>query len=140
MITINKAITKIRKYKELKADIIDIDIKIQELEEDMLGITGAGLEERTGKTYKITSSVENQADKHMEKKENLERIKRIRQRQIAKIDNALTVLNEEEFDIITSIHIKGVKWWRLEQEYHKSYRALKYMEEDAIKKMEKYLV
>ena len=32
----NKAVNKIRKYKELKADIIDIDITIQELEENKI--------------------------------------------------------------------------------------------------------
>ena len=44
MININRTIAKIRRYKELKADIIDTDIKLQELEDEMLGITGQGIE------------------------------------------------------------------------------------------------
>lgn len=132
-------VKRIKRYKELKADIVDIDIKLQELEEDMLGITGAGLEERTGKTYKITSSVEQQADKHLKEKDKLLKIRTSKEREIARIDNAMTVLTEDEFDVIKTIHIEGDKWWRLEEKYHKSYRTLKYIEEDAIKKMEKYL-
>lgn len=139
MITINKTIAKIRRYKELKADIIDTDIKLQELEDEMLGITGQGTEERTGKTYKITSTVEQQADKHIEKKENLIRVRSIKEREVKRIENAISVLTEEEYDIIETIHIKGGRWRKLEEKYNKTYRALKYIEENAVKKMEKYL-
>ncbi len=132
-------VKRIKKYKELKADIVDIDIKIQELEEDMLGVSAQPTGERTGKTYKITSSVEIQAEQHSKEKDNLLRIRAAKEREIARIDNALTVLTEDEYDVVKTIHIENEKWWRLEEKYHKSYRALKYTEEDAIKKMEKYL-
>ena len=46
----NKVAERIKKYKELKADIVDIDIKIQELDEEMLGVGSIAYEERTGKT------------------------------------------------------------------------------------------
>lgn len=65
---------KVRKYRELKADIVDLDIKIKELEEDMLGISEYPQEERTVQTYKISRSVEDQAEKHMEKKEELKKL------------------------------------------------------------------
>ena len=133
------AVKRIKKYKELKADIVDIDLKIQELEEDMIGVSGQGNGERTGKTYKITSSVEQQAEKHIKEKDKLLRERALKEREIARIDNALTVLNEDEYDVVKTIHIDNEKWWRLEEKYRKSYRALKYTEEDAIKKMEKYL-
>lgn len=132
-------VKRIKRYKELKADIVDIKIKLQELEEDMLGVTGIGLEERTGKTYKITSSVEQQAEQHTKEKDKLLREIAAKEREIARVDNAMTVLTEDEYDIIKTIHIEHEKWWRLEQKYNRSYRALKYIEEDAIKKMEKYL-
>ena len=132
-------VKRIKKYKELKADIVDIDIKIQELEEDMLGVSAQPTGERTGKTYKITSSVEIQAEQHSKEKDKLLRIRAAKEREIARIDNALTVLTEDEYDVVKTIHIENEKWWRLEEKYHKSYRALKYTEEDAIKKMEKYL-
>ena len=132
-------VKRIKKYKELKADIVDIDIKIQELEEDMLGVSAQPTGERTGKTYKITSSVEQQAEQHSKEKDKLLKIRSFKEREIARIDNAMTVLTEDEYDVVKTIHIENEKWWRLEEKYHKSYRALKYTEEDAIKKMEKYL-
>lgn len=130
---------RIKKYKELKADIVDIDIKLQELEEEMLGITGAGLEERTGKTYKITSSVENQAEKHLEKKEKLLRDRANAEREIARIDNALTVLKEDERDIVETALIEQKKYGLLEIKYNRTYSRIKQVEGKAIKKMEKYL-
>lgn len=131
-------IRRIKGYRELKADIIDIDLKLQELD-DELGPSSIGYEERTGNTYKITSSVENQAEKLIEDKEKLLKIKTSKEREIARIDNAMTVLTEDEFDIIRTIHIEHEKWWKLEQKYNRSYRALKYIEEFAVKKMVKYL-
>lgn len=130
---------RIKKYKELKADIVDIDIKLQELEDDMLGITGAGPEERTGKTYKITSSVEQQAEKHLEKKDRLLKLKAAREREIARIDNALTILKEEERDIVETALIEQKKYGLLEIKYNRTYSRIKQIEGEAIKKMEKYL-
>jgi hypothetical protein len=132
-------VKRIKRYKEIKADIVDIDIKIQELEEEMLGVSAQPTEERTGKTYKITSSVEQQAEIYMKQKEKKQKEKKRLERELARIDNAMTVLTEDEFDIVKTVHIDNERWWRLEEKYHKSYRALKYIEEDAIKKMEKYL-
>ena len=130
---------RIKKYKELKAEIVDIDIKLQELEEDMLGITGGGLEERTGKTYKITSSVETQSEKHLYKKDKLLRLKASKEREIARIDNALTILKEEERDIVETALIEQKKYGLLEIKYNRTYSRIKQIEGEAIKKMEKYL-
>lgn len=139
VITINKTIAKIRRYKELKADIIDIDIRLQELDEEMIGIIAQPDGEMTSKTYKITSTVENQAEKHMKKTDGLLKKRAYKEREVKKIENAISVLTEEEYDIIETIHIKGGRWWKLEEKYNKTYRALKYIEENAVKKMEKYL-
>lgn len=133
-------VKRIKKYKEIKADIVDIDIKIQELEEDMLGVTGIGLEERTGKTYKITSSVEQQAEQHIKEKDKLLRLKAMREREIARIDNALTILKEEEKDIVRTALIEQKRYALLEVKYDRTYSRIKQIECEAIKKMEKYLV
>ena len=132
-------VKRIKKYKELKADIVDIDIKLQELEEDMLGVTGIGLEERTGKTYKITSSVEQQAERHLEKKDKLLKLRASKEREIARIDNALTVLKEEERDIVETALIEQKKYGLLEIKYNRTYSRIKQIEGEAVKKMEKYL-
>lgn len=106
----------------------------------MLGVGSITYEEKIGKTYQTTSTVEQQAEKHLEKKDKLLRLKAKKEREIARIDNAMTVLNEEEYIVIYTVLIQGEKWWRLEERLHKSYRRLKYIEEDAIKKMRKYFV
>lgn len=134
-----KIAKRIKRYKELKADIVDIDLKLQELEEDMLGITAQPSGERTGKTYKITSSVELQAEKHLEKQERLLRERATKTREIARIDNALTVLKEEERDIIETALIEQKRYSLLEIKYNRTYSRIKQIEGEAVKKMEKYL-
>ena len=131
-------VKRIKKYKELKADIVDIDLKIQELEEDMIGISGQGTGERTGKTYKITSSVEQQAEKHIEEKDKLLRERALKEREIARIDNALTVLKEDEKDIVVTALIEQKRYAILEIKYDRTYSRIKQIEREAISKMEKY--
>lgn len=134
-----KIANRIRKYKELKADIVDIDITIQELEEEIIGISGVSFEERTGKTYKITSSVEMQSEKHLKEKERLLRKRSIKEREIERIDNALTILKEEEKDIILTALIEQKKYSLLEIKYNRTYSRIKQIEGEALKKMSKYL-
>ena len=134
-----KIANRIKKYKELKADIVDIDITIQELEEEIIGISGASFEERTGKTYKITSSVEMQSEKHLKEKERLLRRRSIKEREIERIDNALTILKEEEKDIILTALIEQKKYSLLEIKYNRSYSRIKQIEGEALKKISKYL-
>lgn len=132
-------IKRIKKYKELKADIVYIDLKIQELEDEMLGVSAIPSEERTGKTYKITSSVESQAEKHLKAKDRLLRQRASKEREIAKITNALSILREEERDIIETALIEGKRYGLLEIKYNRTYSRLKQIEADAVKKMKKYL-
>lgn len=135
----NKVVERIKKYKELKADIVDIDIKIQELDEEMLGVGSIAYEERTGKTYKITSSTEQQAERHLEKKDKLLKLKTAKEREIARIDNALTILKEEEREIVETALIEQKKYSLLEIKYNRTYSRIKQIEGDAVRKMEKYL-
>ena len=135
----NNTIKRIKKYKELKADIVDIDIKIQELEEDLLGVSAQPTGERAGKTYKITSSVEIQAEQHSKEKDKLLKIRAMREREIARIDNALTILKEEEKDIVQTALIEQKRYALLEIKYDRTYSRIKQIEREAIMKMEKYL-
>lgn len=135
----NKVVERIKKYKELKADIVDIDIKIQELDEEMLGVGSIAYEERTGKTYKITSSTEQQAERHLEKKDKLLKLKTAKEREIARIDNALTILKEEEREIVETALIEQKKYSLLEIKYNRTYSRIKQIEGDAVRKMGKYL-
>lgn len=135
----NKTVRKIRKYNELKADIEYFDIRLEEIEEDIIGISAQPQGERTGKTYKITSQVEEQVEKLLEKKEELKRKKANVIRMIRKIDNALSVLTDEEREVIQVVGIEGKRYWRLEEKLNLTYARIKQIEKDAIRKMEKYL-
>ena len=135
----NNTINRIGKYKEILADIGEIDIRVQELEDEILGISGQGIEERTGKTYKITSSVEQQAEKLMEKKEELYKEQTTKKRELKRIDNAITILTEEEKDIMQIIHIEHRKYYVVQEKLMLSYQRIKQLEKQAINKMERYI-
>ncbi len=49
----NSTIDKVRRYRESLADIQDIDIRVQELEERIIGINGIEIGERTGKLIRL---------------------------------------------------------------------------------------
>lgn len=134
-----RTITKLKKYKEIKADIIHIDLELEELEIDMLGIGGQAEGERTGKTYKVTSPVESQLEHYLEKKEKLLISKGRKERELARIDNALSVLKDEERDIIETVLIRGEKYSLLEIKYNRTYTRLKQIENKALRTIKKYV-
>ena len=132
-------ISRIRKYKELLADIQEIDIRMQEIEEDIIGISGQATGERTGKTYKITSSVEQQAEKLISKKEELYREQVAKKREIKRIDNAMTILTDEEREIIQVVHVEHRKYYVAQEKLKLSYQRVKQLEKQAAERMSKYI-
>ena len=139
-VTMNNTVYKIRKYNELKADINYFDIRLEEIEEDIIGISAQPQGERTGKTYKINSQVEQQVERLMEKKEELQKQKANAIRQIRKIDNAMIILTDEEKEVIKVAVIERKRYWRLEERLNLTYARIKQIKSEAIKKMEKYLL
>ena len=132
-------INKIKKYKEFKADIVNINIAIKELEEEVLGVAEVPSGERTGKTYKITSSVEKQQEIYSKKRDRLLRDRGRAEREIQRVDNAMTILREEERDIVQVALIDNKKYAILEMKYNRTYCRIKQIETEAVKKMSKYL-
>lgn len=135
----NTTLEKIRRYKETLADIQEIDIRVQELEEEILGVNGQSTEVRTGKTNKFTSSVENQAERLMDRKEDLFREQANKKRELKRIDNAITILTEEEKEIIQIVHIERRKYYIVQEKLNLSYQRVKQLEKQAAKKMERYI-
>lgn len=136
----NEVREKIKKYKELKADIVDIDLRLQELEEDMLGISALPQGEKTSRTYKISFSVEEQAERHLDKKQELLLLKAKKQRSVLRIDNALSILDDEQKEIIESILINNRRYCYLEEKLCLSYPRIKQLEAKAIGRMKKYVI
>ncbi|ENY98773.1 hypothetical protein [Clostridium thermobutyricum] len=130
---------KIKKYKSIKADITNIDIRLQEIEEELLGVTSMENGERTSKTYKIVSGVEVQADKYMNEKEKLLKEKVVLLRELRRIDNAMSVLDEIEKGIIEILIIDNRSCALAQMKYNLSYSRVKQLQSEAIKKMAKYL-
>ena len=130
---------KIKKYKSIKADITNIDIRLQEIEEELLGVTSMENGERTSKTYKIVSGVEVQADKYMNEKEKLLKEKAVLLRELRRIDNAMSVLDEIEKGIIEILIIDNRSCALAQMKYNLSYSRVKQLQSEAIKKMAKYL-
>ncbi|WP_195972947.1 hypothetical protein [Clostridium thermobutyricum] len=130
---------RIKKYKSIKADITNIDIRLQEIEEELLGVTSMENGERTSKTYKIVSGVEVQADKYMNEKEKLLKEKVVLLRELRRIDNAMSVLDEIEKGIIEILIINNRSCALAQMKYNLSYSRVKQLQSEAIKKMAKYL-
>lgn len=130
---------RIKKYKSIKADITNIDIRLQEIEEEILGVTSMENGERTSKTYKIVSGVEVQADKYMNEKEKLLKEKVVLLRELRRIDNAMSVLDEIEKGIIEILIIDNRSCALAQMKYNLSYSRVKQLQSEAIKKMAKYL-
>lgn len=124
---------------ELKADIVDINIRIEEAEKEYLGILAMPQGERISPTYKITSSVESQAEKHMEEVEKLLHMRFIKENEIRRIDNALSILDEVQREVIESVLIDKKKYCYVEEKLCLSYSRIKQLEILAISQMQKYI-
>lgn len=87
-------------YKNLKAEIKNIDIEIEELKQNYRGCGSISYDEKSSPTYKFNSSIENEIVTREEQIKYLENIKNSKQRLIDKIDNALNTLDERSHKII----------------------------------------
>ncbi len=91
---------KLYSYNRTKAEIEYLNLEIEEIQNEYKGLGSINYEERTGKTYNITSSVEKEIinkEKDIYKKNKEKNKKSIA---IKKIDNALTILTEEELKLV----------------------------------------
>lgn len=87
-------------YKTIKAEINNLELEIEELQEECDGVKGITYEERTGATNAFNSSVENEILKKEKEITKLLKEKASKERLIKKIDNALDILSEDEKEII----------------------------------------
>lgn len=97
-------------YKTIKAEIFNLDLEIEELKEEYVGVSGISYEERTGKTNAFNSATENEVMKKEKEITRLLKEKKSKERLISKIDNALETLEEEEKEIIKLRCIERKSW------------------------------
>lgn len=132
---------QLKEYRNILAEIRAIDLEIQELnDEDNIKGVSQCYEEKTGRTNKFNSIVENQAVNIQDKIMQLEYKKRCCERQIARIDNALSVLNEKEKRVLEMKYLKGLNWESITFSLDRTYQQCKKIEKQAIKTIEPLLV
>ncbi|EKQ58315.1 MULTISPECIES: hypothetical protein [unclassified Clostridium] len=129
---------RIRKYRETLADIQEIDIKVQELEEEMSEFNRQAKEEKIEANYKVTCD-SGEVEKLEEKKEELYKLKANKKRELKRIENALTILTEEEREIVQVVHIEQRRYYVVQDKLNLSYQRIKQLEKQAAKKMERYI-
>lgn len=100
-------------YNSIKAEIKNIELDIEEIESEYEGVSAVSFEEKTGKTNKFNSNVENEILKKEKLIKKLKREKASKIRLITKIDNSLEVLDETERKVIEYRLIKGYSWIRV---------------------------
>ena len=87
-------------YKSIKAEIFNLELDIEELQEEIEGVKAVSYDEKSSPTHKFNSSVENEVIKKEQEINRLLREKRSKERLIKKIDNALNSLDIEEKEIV----------------------------------------
>ncbi|HBF3900452.1 transcriptional regulator [Clostridioides difficile] len=95
-----KAESKLYNYNRLKAEINYLNLEIKKKESSYLGCKAMGYSEKTSQTYDISSSVENEIMRKEKEIENIRKEVESKEILIEKIDNAMSILNEEEIALI----------------------------------------
>lgn len=133
-------IQKLQRYRIVKAEIKDIELDLEELHEsEDIGPSGISYEEKSGPTNKFSSQTENEAIRIADKSARLESLKRTKEREIERIDNALSILDEKERQVIELKHINGYRWDTVTYKLDRSYSYCKQLENEALIKIEPFL-
>ena len=135
----NGVIAKVRKYREILADIKELELEKEEIEEEIIGISAAPQGEKISKTNKFSSTVENQVITLDKKTRDIETLIAKKKREIKRIDNAMTILKENEREIIQTVHIEHRNYYIVQDKLRITYPRVKQIEKQAAQKMAKYL-
>lgn len=135
----NGVIAKVRKYREILADIKELELEKEEIEEEIIGISAAPQGEKTSGTNKFSSTVENQVITLDKKTRDIETLIAKKKREIKRIDNAMTILKENEREIIQTVHIEHRNYYIVQDKLRITYPRVKQIEKQAAQKMAKYL-
>ncbi|MEY8001191.1 sigma factor-like helix-turn-helix DNA-binding protein [Clostridium sp. Mt-5] len=100
-------------YKNIKAEIKNIDLDMEDLQQEYTGCGSITYEEKAAPTNKFNSSVENEIISKEKQISYLQNMRDGKKRLIDKIDNALDALSENERKLIElryfdKLHFKEV--------------------------------
>lgn len=98
-------------YSMLKAEINNLELELEELENEYEGIGAMVYEERSGATNKISDSVANEIIFKEKEVYKLNKMKRSKEILLSKINNALEVLDDNERKVIHYRYLNGKRTW-----------------------------
>lgn len=98
-------------YSMLKAEINNLELELEELENEYEGIGAMVYEERSGATNKISDSVANEIIFKEKEVYKLNKMKRSKEILLSKINNAIDVLDDTERKIIHYRYLNGKRTW-----------------------------
>lgn len=131
----DKAINLVSSYKLIKANINEIDFKIEELDDECI----MSDQKEFGTTLSKTNNINSVVEKTFERKQELQCEQNKMRRQLRRIDNALSILTDEEREIIETVHINNKKYCVVQEKLNFSYQRIKQLEKQAANKMEEYV-
>lgn len=125
---------RLKHYRNVAAEKRELELKLIELDET-LGVKAVGYEGIGGKTNAISRTVENQAMKIVETKDKIEKLIQVRGVEITRIENAISVLDPKEKEIIELKHIENHNWDTVGYKAERSSKTCKKIEKQAIAKI-----
>lgn len=118
-------------YKAIKAEIKNIDLELQELENEGAGCKAIGYEEKSAPTNKFNSVVENETLRTDKLKDKRHKLKV----QLEKIDNALETLSDDEMQLIELRYFKKFQFKVIAQIIDRNEMYCVYLKSEIIKKL-----
>ena len=114
-------------FNSIKASVVDIQIEIDSVNNDYMGITGAGENDikPTSPTNAFNSNVESEVINKERRIEKLERLKKTKQLQVDRIENMLTTLREDERELVVYKYFKKYSLNRIAGLLDLSYETVK---------------
>ncbi len=118
-------------YKSIKAEIKNIDLELQELENEGESCGSINYEEKSAPTNKFNSTIENQIirpDQLKSKKHKLEV-------QLEKINNALEILSDDEMELIELRYFNKLQFKVIAERIDRNEMYCVYLKSKIIKKL-----
>ena len=98
-------------YSMLKAEINNLELEIEEIENEYEGLGAISYEERSSVTNKISDSVANEIIFKSREVYRLNKIKRSKEILLNKINNALEALDDNERKVVHYRYLNGKRTW-----------------------------
>lgn len=128
---------RLRNYKAIKAKKKHYELTLEELNE--ISITAVNYDTIGGNSYTVSAPTE---DKALELVDNICEITKIIKdfaREVMRIENAISILNDLERDVIEMVYFNGRKYDTITYKLNKSFRSVKKIENTALKKIAEIL-